>query len=199
MNSRNKSILIAIEIRSNPSRSECDFLIYELDYDTYSDLLFDFPALIFPDFKFSSLDKEQKIITERNISAQETSFGIKGPSFLVGNNENKNIREFQIPICSIPKSNNPKENNDFKREIMGIAKFYLYRRSSEFCPPCITISPEFICESGRPGDTSDYYRDSHQDIFLNNSIVMEVKEKLFVEQAKQIASLSIQPISHKLD
>ena len=195
MNSRNKSILIAIELRSNPSRSECDFGVYELDYDTYSDLLFDFPALVFPDFKFSSLDKDQKIITERNISAQETNFGPKGPSFLIGNNENQKIELLFIPTCRIPKSSNPKENNDFKRELMGIAKFYRFERSSEFCPPCLTISPEFICEDGRPGGYSDLYRSSHQDIFLNNSIVMDIKEKLSVEQAKQIASLSIQPIS----
>ena len=121
---------------------------------------------------------------ERKISVVQTDFGLKGPSFLLANNENKKISKCLVPFARIPKG-----EKDKVIELMGIAKL-----NSDRVPPyCITISPEFIVELGTK--YSDAYGSSHQNILLNDSLVMEVKETLSIDQLKEIRNLFMQPIS----
>ena len=189
LDSRSQSILLAIELRANANRSECDFEIYELDYETFSNVLFKTPSIVFPDFKFSILDRNQEVMSQRKISVIQTNFGKKGQPFFMANNQNNNVSTCIIPTAKIPKG-----KNEFSRELMGIAK--VHQHYSEESPFCVTLSPEFITEITSARDPySDPYASTHQEILLNNSLVTQVKEKITLEQAKQIGSLKMQPIS----
>ena len=189
LDSRNKSILLAIELRGNADRSQCDFDIYELDYEAFSNVLFKTPAIVFPDFKFSILDRNQEVMRQRKISVIQTNFGPKGHPFLMASNQNNNISTCIIPTAKIPKG-----KNKFSRELMGIAK--VYQHYDQESPYCVTISPEFITENASAANPySDPYRANHQDIFLNNSIVMQVKVEFTKEQLQKLSEIRMQPIS----
>lgn len=185
---RQKSILLAIERRGNADRSECDFDIYELDYETYSKALFEAPSIVFPDFKFSIFDRNQEVMSQRKISVFNTSFGPKGPSFLIANNQNQNVESCLIPSAWIP---------DGKRFLMGIAKVYRdnQNQNDNDDPFCITISPEFLVERGDSGDRSDPYGSTHQQILTSNSLIMEIKEEFTKEQLQNLSEVRMQPIS----
>ena len=185
LDSRNKSILLAIEIRGNADRSQCDFEIYEFDFETFSNVLFKNPAIIFPDFKFTILDRNQEVIRDRKISVINTSFGPKGPSFLIANNQNQNVEFCLIPSAWVPDGN---------RFLMGIAKVYR-NNPNKGDPFCITISPEFLVERGDSGDRSDPYGSTHQQILTSNSLIMEIKEEFTKEQLQNLSEVRMQPIS----
>ena len=53
-----------------------------------------------------------------------------------------------------------------------------------------TIAPEFVSSEGE--NYQNWGLSSHM---VSNSLVMEVKEKITMEQAKKITSLKMQPIS----
>ena len=174
--SSKEEFYVAIELRSNPDRTESDFEIHVFDVDTFLPVFSNSISRILPTMRCTAKNKNEEIIFEREIIE---------PKYLLGNNKDKavtrhwNMKHGSKLMHSV--------NDPLSSKSVGICKV---EDGVTF-----TISPELVC-SGRSFSSTPPDRTwSTSEFYLSNSLVMEVKEKITMEQAKKITSLTMQPIS----
>ena len=168
---------VSFELRSNADRTESDFEIHVLDVETFLPVFSNSISRILPTMRWTAKNKNDEIIFEQDILE---------PKYLVGNNKDKFIRQcrpFEYGDRRLMESKDP-----FHSKQVGLCRINSVNYALGF-----TISPELVCGfSDHRTHWRDIYSDSH---FSSNSLVMEVKEKITMEQAKKITSLTMQPIS----
>ena len=146
------------------------------DVDTFLPVFSNSISRILPTMRCTAKNKNEEIIFEREIIE---------PKYLLGNNKDK----------AVTRHWNMKHGS----ELMYSVNDPLSSKSVGICKVedgvTFTISPELVC-SGRSSSSTPPNRTwKTYEFYLSNSLVMEVKEKITVEQAKKITSLTMQPIS----
>ena len=112
------------------------------------------------------------------------------PKFLIGNSKNKKILS-SIPMKhesdTLMYTEKSEVSDPLSSKAVGICRaFHDMTRGAALS---FTISPEFVLSAN---ENYDYWGSSKH--MVSNSLVMEVKEKISILQAKQITSLTMQPI-----
>ena len=176
-----EEFFVAFEVRSNPDRSESDFEIHVVDFQTYQNVFANSFSRVLPEMMLTAEARDGQVIFQQPIP---------DPIYLIGNNENKALdrkktMKHQRNLISLKAG---KVEDPLDSTAVALCKsFWNGTRGSALS---FTIAPEFVSSEGE--NYQNWGLSSHM---VSNSLVMEVKEKITMEQAKKITSLKMQPIS----
>lgn len=176
----NEEFFVAFELRSNFDRTESDFEIHVLDFDIYMSVFTRSISRVLPTMICTAKDKEGEIVFQQKILE---------PKYLTGNNKDKKLQGYN-PMKhedTLMVTEKSRVSDPLSSKAVGICRaFHEMTRGGALS---FTISPEFVLSAK---ENSDYWGSSKH--MVSNSLVMEVKEKISILQAKQITSLTMQPI-----
>ena len=114
---------------------------------------------------------------------------IPDPIYLIGNNENKALERKKTMKHQRSLFSLKAEKVDDPQDSTAVALCKSFWDGTRGSALSFTIAPEFVTSA----DENQYWGSSSH--MVSNSLVMEVKEKITMEQAKKITSLTMQPIS----
>ena len=176
-----EDFFVAFELRSNPDRSESDFEIHVVDFQTYQSVFANSFSRVLPEMMLTAEAGDGRVIFQQPIP---------DPTYLIGNNKNKEL------IRSNPMKHggrllylkDDEVDDPLESTIVGLSKKFYDNTKGDALS--FTISPELVlAESQRS------YKWTNSKHMVANSLVMEIKEKITMEQVKKITSLKMQPIS----
>lgn len=171
-----EEFFVTFELRSNSDRTESDFEVHVLDYRIFKDVFAQSTSRVLPKIMLTAKGREDGTVFQEIISS---------PKFMVGNNKNKKLTSYKPMMHEDELIYSDKD--PMSSEPVGICKSYHTGYAENALS--FTISPELVFGKGN----SPAWAFSSN--LVASSLVMEVKQKLSLDDLKQIKDLVMQPIS----
>ena len=175
-----EEFFVAFEVRSNPHRTESDFEIHVVDFQTYQNVFANSFSRVLPEMMLTAEAGDGQVIFQQPIP---------DPVYLTGNNENKALDRKKIMKHQRSLFSLKAEKVEDPQDSTAVALCKSFWDGTRGSALSFTIAPEFVTSA----DENQYWGSSSH--MVSNSLVMEVKEKITMEEAKKITSLKMQPIS----